>query len=98
MSEKEILRDYPELTSEDIRASLAYAAERENKPRTSWFTEKWAGKFMLPKPDPSDPRLQQATMLAYIDAFWLFALTSIAVVPFVFFIKKPPKGAPAVAH
>ncbi len=31
MSEKEILSDYPELTSDDIRASLAYAAERENK-------------------------------------------------------------------
>lgn len=57
MSEKEILRDYPELTAEDIRASLAYAAERENKTRTSWFTEKWGGKFKLPKPNPSDPRL-----------------------------------------
>ncbi len=56
MSEKEILRDYPELTPEDIRASLAYAAEREDKPRTSWFTEKWAGKITLPKSDPNDPR------------------------------------------
>lgn len=29
MSEKEILQDFPELTREDIRASLAFAAERE---------------------------------------------------------------------
>jgi uncharacterized protein (DUF433 family) len=57
MSEKEVLREHPELTSEDIRASLAYAADRENKAQTSWFTEKWADKFKLPKPDPSDPRL-----------------------------------------
>ncbi len=56
MSEKEILRDYPELTSADIRASLAYAAERENRSRTSWFSEKWAGKLTLPKSDPNDSR------------------------------------------
>ncbi|CAN5793263.1 hypothetical protein BH20VER1_BH20VER1_00100 [soil metagenome] len=56
MSEKEILRDYPELTPADIRASLAYAAEREDRPRTSWFTEKWAGEIALPKSDPNDPR------------------------------------------
>ncbi len=56
MSEQEILDDYPDLTSADIRASLAYAAERENKSRTSWFSEKWAGKFNLPKSDPHDPR------------------------------------------
>ena len=30
MSEDEILADYPELQREDIRAALAYAAEREN--------------------------------------------------------------------
>jgi uncharacterized protein (DUF433 family) len=29
MSEEEILNDFPELTSEDIRASLAFAADRE---------------------------------------------------------------------
>lgn len=29
MSEKEILQDFPELTREDIRASLAFTAERE---------------------------------------------------------------------
>lgn len=31
ISEKEILHDFPELTADDIRASLAYAADRENK-------------------------------------------------------------------
>jgi uncharacterized protein (DUF433 family) len=29
MSHQEILADYPELTDEDIRARLAYAADRE---------------------------------------------------------------------
>ena len=31
MSHEEILSDYPELTEEDIRACLAYAAERERR-------------------------------------------------------------------
>ena len=31
MSEDEILSDYPDLQREDIRAALAYAAERENR-------------------------------------------------------------------
>jgi len=31
MSEDEILADFPELTREDIRACLAYAADRERK-------------------------------------------------------------------
>lgn len=31
MSEAEILEDFSELTSEDIRACLAFAADRENK-------------------------------------------------------------------
>jgi uncharacterized protein (DUF433 family) len=31
MSHAEILGDYPELTEEDIRACLAYAAERERR-------------------------------------------------------------------
>ncbi len=33
MSEGEIINDFPELTSEDIKASLAYAADREHKIR-----------------------------------------------------------------
>jgi uncharacterized protein (DUF433 family) len=31
MTEQEILRDFPELTSEDIKACLAFAADRERK-------------------------------------------------------------------
>lgn len=31
MSEKEILEDYPELKLEEIKACLAYAADREHK-------------------------------------------------------------------
>jgi uncharacterized protein (DUF433 family) len=31
MTEDEILRDFPYLTREDIRASLAFAAERERR-------------------------------------------------------------------
>ena len=31
MTETEILADFPDLTSEDIRACLAYAAERERR-------------------------------------------------------------------
>lgn len=35
MSHDEIRADYPELTEDDIRASLAYAAERERRLVTS---------------------------------------------------------------
>ena len=31
MSEDDIIRDFPELTREDIRASLAFAADRERR-------------------------------------------------------------------
>ncbi len=31
MSEADILRDFPELTAEDIRACLAFAADRERR-------------------------------------------------------------------
>ena len=31
MNTQEILNDFPELTAEDIRAALAYAADREHK-------------------------------------------------------------------
>ena len=33
MSEQEILADFPELASDDVKASLACAAERERFPR-----------------------------------------------------------------
>lgn len=35
MSHDEILADYPELTADDIRACLAYAADRERRVLTS---------------------------------------------------------------
>lgn len=35
MSHEEILGDYPELTDDDIRACLAYAAERERRLTTA---------------------------------------------------------------
>jgi uncharacterized protein (DUF433 family) len=35
MSHTEILADYPELTEADIRACLAYAAERERRLQTA---------------------------------------------------------------
>jgi uncharacterized protein (DUF433 family) len=35
MSHEEILSDYPELTEEDIRACLAYAADRERRASTA---------------------------------------------------------------
>ena len=35
MSEKEILQDFPELTTEDIHACLAFAAEREKRIKRS---------------------------------------------------------------
>jgi uncharacterized protein (DUF433 family) len=31
MSEAQIIEDFPELTSEDIRAAIAFAAERERR-------------------------------------------------------------------
>ena len=31
MTEQQVLADFPQLTSEDIRACLAFAAERERK-------------------------------------------------------------------
>ena len=64
-SESEILGQHRELRSADIRASLAYAADREKQSegtaqklsRLESFTSKWTGKFKLPEPDPADPRL-----------------------------------------
>jgi len=35
MTTDEILKDYPELTKEDIMVCLAYAADRENKIRVA---------------------------------------------------------------
>ncbi|RST83855.1 DUF433 domain-containing protein [Aquibium carbonis] len=35
MSDEQIIADYPELTREDIRAALAYAADRERRTVTA---------------------------------------------------------------
>ena len=35
MSEPQILADFPQLTSDDVRACLAYAAERERRTLTT---------------------------------------------------------------
>ena len=35
MSESQILADFPQLTSDDVRACLAYAAERERRTVTT---------------------------------------------------------------
>ena len=42
-----------------------------------------------------DLRLQQATSLAYFDAFWLFAALAVVLIPLVFLMKPsaPEKGA-----
>lgn len=60
-SEVEILGRHSELQSADIRASLAYAADREKRrklpPPRGTFTDRWTGKFTLPEPDPEDARL-----------------------------------------
>lgn len=42
--------------------------------------------------------LRQAGMLAYVDNFWILAVISLVVIPFVFLMKRPPKGAVAAAH
>jgi DHA2 family multidrug resistance protein len=44
--------------------------------------------------------IRQATMLAYIDSFWLLGLTFLAMIPFMFLMKRIQlRGAPAVpAH
>jgi uncharacterized protein (DUF433 family) len=56
-SERNILRQHPELKRMDIRACLAYAADQEKRAPKASFTERWAGKFSLPKSDPADARL-----------------------------------------
>jgi DHA2 family multidrug resistance protein len=41
---------------------------------------------------------QQSRMLAYIDNFWLLGVVSLAMIPLVFLMKKPPVGRGMVAH
>jgi len=39
--------------------------------------------------------LKQATLLSFIDCFWLLGVAMIVLVPVVFLMKKPPRHAPA---
>jgi len=40
----------------------------------------------------------QASVLAYADITYLIALVSIVLVPFVFIVRRPPKGRPLSAE
>jgi DHA2 family multidrug resistance protein len=41
---------------------------------------------------------RHATMLAYIDDFWLLAIAILAMVPVVFLMKKPRRGGEVPVH
>jgi DHA2 family multidrug resistance protein len=41
---------------------------------------------------------QQATMLAYIDNFWMLSVAVLAMIPFVFLMKKARPGGPIAVH
>jgi len=41
---------------------------------------------------------QQATMLAYIDDFWLVGVAVVAMIPFIFLMKKVKPGGPIAVH
>jgi DHA2 family multidrug resistance protein len=41
--------------------------------------------------------IRQATMLAYTDTFWLLGLTFLAIIPFMFLMKKVQLRGPATA-
>lgn len=64
-SESDVLRQHPGLKREDIRASLIFAADREQRAakagaepsRLSTLARQWQGTFTLPKADPDDPRM-----------------------------------------
>jgi DHA2 family multidrug resistance protein len=42
--------------------------------------------------------IRQATMLAYIDNFWVLGIAIFCLIPFVFLIKKTKPGGEIVAH
>ena len=42
--------------------------------------------------------LRQSSMIAYLDNFWLLGLSALAMIPFVFLMKRPPRGVSAAAH
>ena len=41
---------------------------------------------------------RQATMLAYIDCFWMLAVVILAMVPMVFLMKKSRPGGGIAVH
>jgi DHA2 family multidrug resistance protein len=42
--------------------------------------------------------LRQSNMIAYLDNFWMLGVSAVAVIPFVFLMKRPPKGTVAAGH
>jgi DHA2 family multidrug resistance protein len=42
--------------------------------------------------------IRQATMLGYVDCFWLLGALIMCLVPVVFLMKKPKRGGPIAAH
>ena len=42
--------------------------------------------------------IRQATMLAYVDCFWLLGVVIMCLVPVVFLMKKAKPGGPMAAH
>ena len=42
--------------------------------------------------------LREGNMIAYLDNFWLLGIASLVMIPFVFLIKRPPKGNVAAGH
>src|ERR1700739_2047244 len=42
--------------------------------------------------------LREANMIAYLDNFWLLGIAALVMTPFVFLMKRPPKGTTASAH
>ena len=41
---------------------------------------------------------RQASLLAYIDNFWLLGMCAILLVPFAFIMKKVKPGGPIAVH
>jgi DHA2 family multidrug resistance protein len=41
---------------------------------------------------------RQATMLAYIDNFWLLGVAILVMVPLVFLMKRPKTGGEIAVH
>jgi DHA2 family multidrug resistance protein len=41
---------------------------------------------------------QQATVMAYIDCFWLLGIAALTMIPFVFLMKRAKPGGPIAVH